>query len=249
MSTSTAIGLGLLGARARKGHASHPKPWNSRFEPRLPEKQTDDVEAFAGLKGLATRVVDYENSATIYTQDDPATSVLYIQKGCVKHSIVDEIGKEAIVKISGPGDFFGEGCLAGQGRRISTARTIAPSRILVIEKPAIIRLLQSEQAFTDLFIKYVVSRTNRAESDLADQLLNSAEKRLARTLVGLAGYGAAGRTQNVLPKITQETLAELIGTTRPRVNLFMKKFRQLGFIEYRAGIRINNSLLNVVLQN
>jgi CRP/FNR family cyclic AMP-dependent transcriptional regulator len=244
-----AIDKRALDVSAIEVGAPQPTPGNFRFETRLMEKQAADAEAFDSLKGLPTRVVDYESSAIIYTQDDPATSVLYIQKGCVKHSIVDEIGKEAIVRISGPGDFFGEGCLAGQEWRASTATAIAPSEIVVIEKPVMIRLLQSEPAFTDRFIKYAVSRTSRAESDLVDQLLNSAEKRLARTLVRLAGYGAPGRTQTLLPKVTQDTLAELVGTTRPRVNLFMRKFRQLGFIEYRNGIRINNSLLNVVLQD
>ena len=249
MCASTTVDRGSVRAKATKGRATQPKPGHARFKTRLLGRQTIDEEAFASLAGLMGRVVDYGSAETIYTQDGPATSVLYIQQGCVKHSLVDGIGKEAIVRISGPGDFFGENCLAGQERRTNTAMTITPARILVIEKPAMIRLLHSEQAFSDRFIKYVVSRTSRTESDLTDQLLNSAEKRLARTLLWLAGYGAPGRTRNVLPEVTQETLAELVGTTRPRVNLFMKKFRKLGFIEYRDGIRINKSLLRVVLHD
>lgn len=249
MRASIAIDRAAVSAKASKVGALQPKPGNIRFKPTLGAKRTFRAEAFPRLAGLATRVVDYESSATIYIQDDPAASVLYIQKGCVKHAVNNEIGKEAIARISGPGDFFGENCLAGEARRTSTATTITPCEIVVIEKEAMIRLLHSGNAFPDRFIKYVLSRTNRAESDLADQLLNSAEKRLARMLVRLAGYGAAGRTQNVMPKVTQETLAELIGTTRPRVNMFMRKFRQLGFIEERAGIHVKNSLLSVVLND
>jgi len=249
MKTSIAIDRRAANAKASEGYATQPRPDNTRLETRQMEQQTFDAEAFLGLAGLGAKVVEYGSSATIYTQDDPATSVLYIQKGCVKHAVINEIGKEVIVRISGPGDFFGENCLAGQERRTSTATTITPNEIVVIEKEAMIRLLHSEHAFSDRFIKYVLSRTSRAESDLTDQLFNSGEKRLARTLLLLAKYGAAGSPQKVLPKVTQETLAELVGTTRPRVNFFLSKFRKLGFIEYRDGIQINNSLLGVVLHD
>jgi CRP/FNR family transcriptional regulator, cyclic AMP receptor protein len=246
MRTSIAIDRGAASAKASKGCATQLRPDNARFETRQMEKQSFDAEAFLGLACLAAKIVNYGSSATIYTQDDPATSVLYIQTGCVKHAVINETGKEVIVRISGPGDFFGENCLAGQARPTSTATTITSSEIVVIEKQAMIRLLHSGHAFSDRFIKYVLSRMNRAESDLTDQLFNSSEKRLARTLLLLARYGAAGK---VLPKVTQETLAELVGTTRPRVNFFLNKFRKRGFIEYRDGIHINNSLLSGVLHD
>ncbi len=249
MRTSIAFDMGAASAKVSEVGALQPKLGNTGFKPPLGAKRTFPAKAFPRFAGLATRVVNYGNSATIYTQDDPATSVFYIQKGCVKHSVVSELGKEAIVRISGLGDFFGESCLAGQERRTSTATTITPSEILVIEKPAVIRLLHSNQAFSDQFINYVLSRSSRAESDLADQLFNSSEKRLARTLLLLARYGAPGRPQKIVPKVTQETLAELVGTTRPRINFFLSKFRKLGFIECRDKIHINNSLLSVVLHD
>jgi CRP-like cAMP-binding protein len=161
--------------------------------------------------------------------------------------VVNETGKEAVVAILGPGDFFGEGCLGGQSNCMATATAIAPTTVLVIEKDEMIRVLHSEHAFSDRFIAYMLSRNIRVEEDLIDQLFNSTEKRLARTLLLLARYGAPGQAQKMLPKVSQEMLAEMIGTTRSRVNLFMNKFRKLGFIRYNGEIHIDDSLLSVVL--
>jgi CRP-like cAMP-binding protein len=196
--------------------------------------------------------VEYGSKVTVFTQGDPATSVLYIQKGAVKLTVVNEAGKEAVVAILGPGDFCGEGCLAGQLLRVSTAATIEPSTILVIEKPEMIRLLHAEPDLADRFIKHMLSRNNRVEEDLIDQLFNHSEKRLARILLLLAHYGKQGTPEQMVPNISQEVLAEMIGTTRSRVNLFMNKFKKLGFIEYGGrlrGLQINKSLLSVVLQD
>jgi CRP-like cAMP-binding protein len=196
--------------------------------------------------------VEYGSKVTVFTQGDPATSVLYIQKGAVKLTVVNEAGKEAVVAILGPGDFCGEGCLAGQLLRVSTAATIEPSTILVIEKPEMIRLLRAEPDLADRFIKHMLSRNNRVEEDLIDQLFNHSEKRLARILLLLAHYGKQGTPEQMVPNISQEVLAEMIGTTRSRVNLFMNKFKKLGFIDYGGGLRglqINKSLLSVVLQD
>lgn len=167
----------------------------------------------------------------------------------MKLTVVNESGKEAVVAILKPGDFFGEGCLAGQSKYMATATTIAPTTVLVIEKDEMIRVLHKEHEFSDRFIAYILGRNIRVEEDLIDQLFNSSEKRLARTLLLLARYGAPGRPQKVLPKVSQETLAEMIGTTRSRVNFFMNKFRKLGFIEYNGETHINDSLLSVVLHD
>jgi CRP-like cAMP-binding protein len=172
---------------------------------------------------------------------------MYIQEGGVKLTVVNETGKEAVVAILGPGDFFGEGCLAGQTICMATATTVAPTTVLVIEKNEMIRALHQEHEFSDRFIAYMLARNVRVEEDLIDQLFNSSEKRLARTLLLLARYGAQDHPQKVLPKVSQEMLAEMIGTTRSRVNFFMNKFRKLGFIEYNGEIHINKSLLSVVL--
>jgi len=174
---------------------------------------------------------------------------MYIREGGVKLTVVHETGKEAVVAILGPGDFFGEGCLAGQSTCMATATAIAPTTVLSIEKREMIRVLHSEHEFSDRFIAYMLSRNIRVEEDLVDQLFNSSEKRLARTLLLLARYGASDQPQKVLPKLSQEMLAEMIGTTRPRVNFFMNKFRKLGFIQYNGELRVNNSLLRVVLHD
>jgi CRP/FNR family cyclic AMP-dependent transcriptional regulator len=181
-------------------------------------------------------------------QGDPATDVLYIRKGGIKLSVVNEVGKEAVVAMLGPGDFFGEGCLAGQLVRMGTATAIIPTTLLVIGKQEMTRVLHAEHSFSDCFVSYMLSRNIRFEEDLIDQLFNSSEKRLARTLLLLARYGKQDKPQQVLPKVSQGTLAEMIGTTRGRVNFFMNKFRELGFIKYsNGGLHINPSLLNVVL--
>ena len=176
-------------------------------------------------------------------------NVMYIQEGGVKLTVVSTTGKEAVVAILGPGDFVGEGCLAGQTICMATATTIAPTTVLVIEKNEMIRVLHEEHDFSDRFIAYMLGRNIRVEEDLVDQLFNSSEKRLARTLLLLARYGKPGHPQKVLPKVSQEMLAEMIGTTRSRVNFFMNKFRKLGFIQYNGEIHVNNSLLSVVLHD
>jgi CRP/FNR family cyclic AMP-dependent transcriptional regulator len=206
-----------------------------------------DAQLFLDSAGLGRRVRKFPGKETIFAQGDPATNVIYIQEGGVKLTVVNEGGKEAVMAIFRTGDFFGEGCLAGQSVCMATATTIAPSTVLVIEKDEMIRALHDEHEFSDRFIAYMLARNIRVEADLIDQLFNSTEKRLARTLLLLARYGAPGQPQKMLPKVSQEMLAEMIGTTRPRVNLFMNKFRRLGFIQYNGAIHINNSLLNVVL--
>ena len=206
-----------------------------------------DVKSFLDSAGLGRKVDKFEGKETVFSQGDAAKNVMYIQEGGVKLSVVNESGKEAVVAILGPGDFFGEGCLAGQSICMATATTVAPTSVLVIEKNEMIRVLHREHEFSDRFIAYMLARNIRVEEDLVDQLFNSSEKRLARTLLLLARYGASDQPQKVLPKVSQEMLAEMIGTTRPRVNFFMNKFRKLGFIQYNGEIRVNNSLLSVVL--
>jgi CRP/FNR family transcriptional regulator, cyclic AMP receptor protein len=212
-------------------------------------KREFNAQDFLDSAGVARKVVEFRRKETIFSQGDPGKDVLYIQKGAVRLSVVNEAGKEAVVAVLGPGDFFGEGCLAGQPRRIGTATAIAPSTVLVIEKTEMIRVLHAEHAFSDRFISHMLSRNIRVEEDLVDQLFNSSEKRLARTLLLLARYGTQDKPQRVLPKISQEVLAEMVGTTRSRVNFFMNKFRKLGFIKYNGGLQINTSLLSVVLHD
>jgi CRP/FNR family transcriptional regulator, cyclic AMP receptor protein len=190
----------------------------------------------------------YRRSERIYSQGDPAVEVMYIQVGGIRLSVVSKLGKEAIVGLLGPGDFFGEGCLTGLPFRMGTATAITATTVLVIPKNEMIQLLHKEHKFSDRFIAYLLTRNIRVEEDLVDQLFNSIEKRLARTLLLLARYGKQGQLQQTLPNISQETLAEMIGTTRSRVNVFMNKFRKLGFIQYNGNIHVNSSLLSVVLQ-
>lgn len=206
-----------------------------------------DVKLFLDSAGLGRKIKTFREKETIFTQGDPANRVLYIQEGSVKLTVVNEAGKEAVVAILGPGDFAGEGCLAGQSVCMATAIAIAPATILVIDKDEMIRALHEEHEFSDRFIAYMIERNLRVEADLIDQLFSSTEKRLARTLLLLARYGAQGKPQMVLPKVSQEMLAEMIGTTRSRVNLFMNKFKKLGFIQYDGGIHVNDSLVSVVL--
>jgi CRP-like cAMP-binding protein len=206
-----------------------------------------DVQVFLDSAGVARRIVEYGKSQKIYSQGEPAKNVLYIQKGGIKLSVVNEVGKEAVVAMLGPGDFFGEGGIAGQVVRMGTATAVIPTTLLVIERKEMIRVLHAEHAFSDRFLAYMLSRNIRIEEDLVDQLFNSSEKRLARTLLLLAQYGGKDQPQKKLPKVSQEMLAEMIGTTRSRVNFFMNKFKKLGFIKYNGGIHINSSLLSVVL--
>jgi CRP/FNR family transcriptional regulator, cyclic AMP receptor protein len=209
-----------------------------------------DVKSFLDSTGLGRKVGKFPGKETVFTQGDPAKNVMYIQEGGVKLSVVNESGREAVVAVLGPGDFFGEGCLAGQSICMATATTIAPTTVLVIEKNEMIRVLHGEHEFSDRFIAYMLARNIRVEEDLIDQLFNSSEKRLARTLLLLARYGKPGLPQDLLPKVSQEMLAEMIGTTRSRVNFFMNKFRKLGFIQYsNSQVHIDKSLLSVVLHD
>ncbi len=220
---------------------------NIKSERKSTQKRGFDAQAFLDSAGVARKVVEYRKSEKVYSQGDPAKGVKYIQKGGVKLSVVNEGGKEAVVAILGPGDFFGEGCLAGQPVCMATATAITPTSILFIEKKEMIRMLHAEHAFSDRFISHMLTRNIRVEEDLIDQLFNSSEKRLARTLLLLARYGKEDKPHGVLPNVSQETLAEMIGTTRARVNFFMNKFRKLGFIKYNGSLQINTSLLGVVL--
>ena len=214
---------------------------------RLRQKLAFDAQAFLDSAGVARKVVECRRSEKIYSQGEPATSVMYIQAGGVKLTVVNEVGKEAVVAILGPGDFFGEGGMAGQSVRMGTATAVVPTRLLVIEKNEMIHVLRAEHAFSDLFVSYMLARNIRVEEDLVDQLFNSSEKRLARTLLLLARYGKEDQPEGMIPQVSQETLAEMIGTTRSRVNFFMNKFRKLGFIHYNGGIQVHKSLLSVVL--
>jgi CRP/FNR family transcriptional regulator, cyclic AMP receptor protein len=208
-----------------------------------------DAQAFLDSAGVARKVVAYRRKATIFAQGKSSRHVMYIQAGGVKLSVANEVGKEAIVAMLGPGDFFGEVCLSGHKVSLATATALTPTTILVIEKEEMVRVLHTEHEFSDLFIKHMLSRNLRVEEDLIDQLFNSTEKRLARTLLLMARYGKKGQPDTLVPRISQEMLAEMIGTTRSRVNLFMNKFRKLGFIHTKGGLHIDSSLLSVVLQD
>jgi CRP/FNR family transcriptional regulator, cyclic AMP receptor protein len=206
-----------------------------------------NAQAFLDSAGLARTILEYKPKDTIFSQGDVCKEVMYIQKGDVRLSVVSKIGKEAVVAILKPGDFVGEGGLAGQPLRIATAAS--PVTLLVIGMKEMIRVLHAEQALADRFIAYMLGRNIRIEEDLIDQLFNSSERRLARTLLLLARYGKQEKPQWDIPKVSQETLAEMIGTTRPRVNFFMNNFKKLGFIKYNGGLHINESLLSVVLHD
>jgi len=210
-------------------------------------KREFNAQAFLDSAGVARKVKEFKKAEVVYSQGDASKSVMYLQEGGVKLSVVSESGKEAVVAILGPGDFFGEGCLAGQSVRMGTATTIGASTVLVIEKSEMFKVLHEQHALSDLFITFMLARNIRIEEDLVDQLFNSSEKRLARTLLLLARYGKDDQPHGVLPKVSQEMLAEMVGTTRSRVNFFMNKFRKLGFIKYNGGLQINTSLLSVVL--
>jgi CRP/FNR family transcriptional regulator, cyclic AMP receptor protein len=211
------------------------------------KKHIFNAQAYLASGGVARKVVEYRRSEAAYSQGDPATDVMYLQKGDIKLSVVNEVGKEAVVAILGPDDFFGEGCLTGQSVRRETAVALTPATVLAIQKNEMIRVLHAESAFSDCFITYILERNGQIAEDLIDQLFNSSEKRLARTLLVLTRYGRQEEPQKMLPKISQEMLAKMIGTTRSRVNFFMTKFKKQGFIGYDGGLHINPSLLNVVL--
>jgi CRP/FNR family transcriptional regulator, cyclic AMP receptor protein len=229
-----------------------PKRTARPTKPIVQPKQDDtfDVQAFLDSAGAARKMVIYRRSHTIYSQGDPCATVMYLQQGRVKLSVLSHAGKEAVVAVLGPGDFFGEGALADQPVRIGTATAMMDSTALVIEKHEMMRVLREQHAFSERFIAHMLARNIRVEADLVDQLFNSSEKRLARTLLLLARYGGKeGGDERVLPKVSQETLAEIVGTTRSRVNFFMNKFKKLGFIDYNGDITIHSSLVSVVLHD
>jgi CRP/FNR family cyclic AMP-dependent transcriptional regulator len=221
----------------------------SKATPRLEAKKpaSFDPQAFLDTAGVSRKVAEFRRGESIFSQGDGANAVMYIQRGGVKLSVLNGSGKEAVVAMFGPTDFFGEGCMAGQALRMATATAIAPTILLVINKSEMLRVLHEEHELSDRFIGYMLAHNIRVEEDLVDQLFNSSEKRLARTLLLLARYGKQDQPDRALPKVSQETLAEMIGTTRSRVNFFMNKFRKLGFIEYNGKIKVNKSLLTVVL--
>jgi CRP/FNR family cyclic AMP-dependent transcriptional regulator len=215
--------------------------------------RTFNAKAFLDSAGLSKKIVEYARADVIFAQGGRGDSVFYVQKGGVKLSVLSKAGREAVVAVLSPGDFFGEGCLAGQPIRIGSATAMMSSSILVIEKKEMVKVLHRQHALSDRFIAHMLSRNVRIEQDLIDQLFNSSEKRLARALLLLARYGKQAKPRHVVPKISQETLSEMVGTTRARVNFFMNKFKTLGFIEYMGdledGIQINSSLLSVVLHD
>src|SRR6202790_1054439 len=208
-----------------------------------------DPKAFLATVDGGRTLSKYRTGKVIFSQGDPADAVFYVQKGQVKITVVSERGKEAVVAVMGPDEFCGEGCLTGQPRRMATATAMTECEIMRLEKATILRVLHDEPAFSEMFVSHLLARTIRVEADLVDQLFNSSEKRLARTLLLLANFGKEGRPESVIPKVSQETLAEMIGTTRSRVNFFMNKFRKLGLIDYNGHLEIHSSLLNVVLHD
>jgi len=206
-----------------------------------------DPKVFLSKVNGERTIVEYRKNQIVYRQGDPADAVFYMQAGKAKVTVVSEQGKEAVVAVLGAGDFFGEGCLAGQLLRLATVATLSECAITRMPKTEIVNIIHTEPAFAELFISHLLTRNSRVEADLVDQLFNSSEKRLARTLLLLANFGKAGGPEPVLAKISQETLAEMVGTTRSRVSFFMNKFRKLGLIEYNGQIEVHRSLLNLVL--
>jgi CRP/FNR family cyclic AMP-dependent transcriptional regulator len=224
--------------------------------PRLPAPaarapSSFDVQAFLASSDIPKTVVHFARGERIFTQGESSQHVIYIRSGGVKLSVLSKSGREAVVAMLGPGDFFGEGCLAGQSLRMGSATAMTPSVVLIVGKEEMVRLLHTQHAMSDRFISHMLSRNLRIEEDLIDQLFNSSEKRLARALLLLARYGKRDKPVRVVPRISQETLAEMIGTTRSRVNFFLNKFKKLGFIEYdgELPLKINSSLLSVVLHD
>ena len=208
-----------------------------------------DPEAFLSKTGRGTTKSTYEEDQVIFSQGKAADSIFYISNGKVKLTVLSEQGKEAVVAILGPGDFFGEGCLAGQARRIATAAAMTECSIARLDKAAMIRVLHDAPEFSEKFMAHLLTRNIRVEADLVDQLFNSSEKRLARMLLILAKFGKDGKPEPVIAKVSQEMLAEMIGTTRPRVSFFMNKFRRLGLIDYNGHLEVHSSLLNLVLHD
>src|SRR5580700_7228786 len=212
------------------------------------ESRFDPQALLAKANGGRT-ISTYKINQIVFSQGEPADSIFYIQEGKVKLTVVSEQGKEAIVAILGTGDFCGEGCLAAQPRRMATAAAMEQSAIMRLEKAAMIRLLHDEPDFSERFMSHLLARNVRVEADLVDQLFNSSEKRLARLLLILANFGKEGKPETIIAKISQQTLAEIVGTTRSRVSFFMNKFRKMGFVSYNGHLEVHSSLLNVVLHD
>jgi CRP/FNR family transcriptional regulator, cyclic AMP receptor protein len=208
-----------------------------------------DPEVFLATVNRGRTVAEYRTGQIVFSQGDAADSVLYIVRGKIKIAVISEQGKEAVVGLLGKGEFFGEGCLIGQPMRLATAASMTDATVMRIEKAEMIRVLHAEPAFAEVFTAHLLTRNSRVEADLVDHLFNSSEKRLARTLLLLANFGKEGRPEPISTKISQETLAEMVGTTRPRVSFFMNKFRKLGFIEYNGELKVHSSLLSVILRD
>lgn len=222
----------------------------SKKQPKpAPATETFDATAFLARIGPGRTTASFLKDATIFAQGDPADALFHIRSGKVKLSVVSKSGKEAVIAILGAGDFFGEGCLTVQPLRIATASAMTDASVMRLEKAATVRVLHDEPAFAEFLLTYVLARTIRIEADLVDHLFNSSEKRLARTLLLLAQFTKDDKQEHVIAKISQETLAEMVGTTRSRVSFFMNKFRKLGFIDYNGGLEVHNSLLNVILHD
>jgi CRP-like cAMP-binding protein len=217
--------------------------------PRKVKKRPFDPKVFLATINGGRSVSDYRKGKVVFTQGEPADSVFYIQKGKIKIVVTSKQGKEAVVAMLGPGEFLGEGCLIGQPLRLATATALTDSAVMRVEKPEMVRVLHAEPTFAEVFTAYLLTRNSRVEEDLVDQLFNSSEKRLARVLLLLANFGKDGKAEPVTTRISQETLAEMIGTTRPRVTFFMNKFRKLGFVEYNGDLQVHSSLMSVVLRD
>jgi CRP/FNR family cyclic AMP-dependent transcriptional regulator len=240
------IFTGYFGAFEALGRAHIMKPVASKKK-----LSKFDPQAFLATFNGGRKIADFPKKQTIFVQGDPSDAVFYIQKGKVKLTVVSQTGKEATIAILGEGEFLGEGCLTGQPLRLSSATAMTECSVMRIEKKAMMEVLHREHAFSDMFVAYLLTRNIRYEEDLVDQLFNSSEKRLARVLLLLAHFGKEGKPEVAIPKITQETLAEMVGTTRSRVSFFMNRFRKLGFIDYQAGdeLQVHSSLLNIVLHD
>jgi CRP/FNR family cyclic AMP-dependent transcriptional regulator len=213
------------------------------------KKQPFNVKNFLSTVNGGRTITAYRKNDKIFSQGDPADAVFYIQAGQVKVCIISELGKEAVVALHGKGEFFGEGCLTGQPLRLGTVAAMTDSVIMRIDKGAIVKVLRDEPKFSETFMAYILARNARVEEDLVDQLFNSSEKRLARTLLLMANFGKEAKPEPIIPKVSQETLAQIISTTRSQVSTFMNKFRQLGFIKYNGDLEVHNSLLNVILHD
>ena len=233
------------------GRKLQPGPSVSSRKSMSRSQHAPPTEPAAVIEWTDVRVqrVEYEAKRTIFAQGDPATSIMYVERGTVRLSVLSHAGKEAVIAVMEAGHFFGEGCLVGQTHRMATASAMSACTIIVVEKAEMVRQLHAQPGFADRFLRHMLTRNIRIEEDLIDQLFNSSEKRLARTLLLLARYGEPEASHRALPRVSQETLAEMVGTTRSRVNFFLNKFRKLGFIEYNGGLKINNSLLSVVLRD